>query len=154
MRAQDRQEFVRQCNVLIQRCGGVQTPEKLHAWRLLTYWGPLGLTVRENAHNGPGSVFARFDHPELAAPETGCNPYSGKWNHHFFSGWTVEEAVTAFGRTLAKAIACRTLADHAEMWWLKQRHSLPDRGTPAWKAMYEQWAHWAFADFATGVHTP
>ena len=40
-----------------------------------------------------------------------------------------------------------TLAEHAEIWWLKQGEVVPPHSTPEWQAMYEKWIEFAFADF-------
>ena len=92
MRKRDRQRFVRHCQDLIISLGGVRS-EGFNEWELQTRYGRLGLTVRENATTGPGTVYTRFDDPTTAHPHTGCNPHSGKWNHHYFDGWTVDTAV-------------------------------------------------------------
>lgn len=95
MRKRDRQRFVRQCNELIARLGGVSS-DGMYQWELATRYGQLRLTVRENRFEGPGTVFTRFDDPSTARRHLDCNPYSGKWNHHYFDGWTVEAAVADF----------------------------------------------------------
>lgn len=95
MRKRDRQRFVRRCNELIARLGGVRS-DGMYQWELATRYGRLGLTVRENWREGPGTVFTRFDDPSTARRHLECNPYSGKWNHHYFDGWTVEAAIADF----------------------------------------------------------
>ena len=35
----------------------------------------------------------RFEFAKMASPTTGCNEHSGKWNHHYFSPWTTEDAL-------------------------------------------------------------
>jgi hypothetical protein len=42
---------------------------------------------------GLGTVFARFDDPEIARQMVDCNRFSGKRNFHFVDGWTVEAAI-------------------------------------------------------------
>ncbi len=42
-----------------------------------------------------------------------------------------------------------TLADHAEAWWRESNNIVPNRGTPEWDNMYEQWIDFAFADMTT-----
>jgi hypothetical protein len=67
-----------------------------YIFRLETRYGSLELTVASNCIGGPGTVFTRFDEPQRASPSLDCNPYSGKWNHHYFDSWSVEEAVKNF----------------------------------------------------------
>ena len=70
---------------------------------------PVGLLrVRpdENTIGGPGSVFCRFDEPKRAKEAgVGCNPHSGKWNHHYFDGWPVEIALEDFQAKLGSVLA-------------------------------------------------
>jgi hypothetical protein len=77
---------------MIGRLGGVRS-DGIYQWELATRYGRLDLTVRENRCEGPGTVFTRFDDPSTAHRHLDCNPYSGKWNHHYFDGWTVEAAI-------------------------------------------------------------
>lgn len=37
-----------------------------------------------------------------------------------------------------------TMAEHAEAWWGDKGNRVPERGTPAWDAMYEAWIDFAF----------
>jgi len=39
-----------------------------------------------------------------------------------------------------------TLADHAEAWWVQEGHTVPDRKSPTWDVMYEEWVRYAFSD--------
>jgi hypothetical protein len=103
MRKRDRQRFVRLCNELIARLGGVPS-DGICRWELATRYGPLGLTVSENRIEGPGTVFTRFDDPQTARRHVDCNPYSGKWNHHYFDGWTVEAAIADLERWLRSVL--------------------------------------------------
>jgi hypothetical protein len=42
-------------------------------------------------------VAGRFQNVEAGAAATlGANPYSGKWNHHYFENWTPETAAVHF----------------------------------------------------------
>jgi hypothetical protein len=103
MRKRDRQRFVRLCNELIARLGGVRS-DGIYQWQLATRYGRLDLTVRENRCEGPGTVLTRFDDPSTARRHFDCNPYSGKWNHHYFDGWTVEVAVADLERRLRSVL--------------------------------------------------
>jgi len=73
-------------------------------WHLETMAGELTLAVDgRDQTNGPGTVFTRFLEPKRAIKvvpgATVCpihstvNLYSGKWNHHYFHGWTVDGAL-------------------------------------------------------------
>jgi len=45
-------------------------------YRLMTEYGRLDVHVYDNW------TATAFDRPRLALAATGCNPYTGKWNHH------------------------------------------------------------------------
>jgi len=72
---------------------------------LQTKVGRLKLHPTENMAEGLGTVFTRFDDPQAARQLVGCNPHSGKWNFHFFSGWTVEAAIREIAVQLNKVLA-------------------------------------------------
>jgi hypothetical protein len=110
MRKRDRQRFIRRCRELIARLGGVGT-DGLYQWQLSTRYGRLGLSVIKNTTGGPGTVFTRFDDPKAAHPQTGCNPYSGKWNHHYFDNWTVDDALTDVERRLRSVVLMTDCAE-------------------------------------------
>jgi hypothetical protein len=40
-----------------------------------------------------GWIAGRFDSHELAFRFVDINPFSGKWNHHYFGDWTPEDAL-------------------------------------------------------------
>ena len=94
MRTRDRERFERKANELIRNLGATQDDGGY--WHLETILGPLELRVEKHKGRkpgGPGSVFARFDDPQRATELTFCNPHSGKWNHHYFGGWTTPQAL-------------------------------------------------------------
>lgn len=94
MNKRERDRFVKQANALIENLGGtISFRDERYPWRLETQVGPLFLFVEENTIGGPGTVFTRFENPSDAKQLVECNPYSGKWNHHFFDGWTVKDAL-------------------------------------------------------------
>lgn len=72
---------------------------------LSTNAGPLRLHPSSHQTEGLGTLFTRFDIPEAARQLVGCNPYSGKWNHHYFEGWTVEAALEHFSAQLKRILA-------------------------------------------------
>jgi len=71
---------------------------------LQTNAGPLRIHPSENLATGLGTVFTRFDDPQAARQLVDCNPYSGKWNFHFFDGWNVESALEEVGYQLRKVL--------------------------------------------------
>lgn len=101
MRQRDRNRWAKQANALIKSLGAEPVDDH-YPWRLETEVGMLSLKVEANElrNHGPGTVFTRFDNPQGAKFLTDCNPHSGKWNHHFFDGWTVEEALAALEHCL------------------------------------------------------
>ena len=46
-----------------------------------------------------------------------------------------------------KELPKMTLADHAEAWTKEKGESVPPRDTTEWRAMYERWHSFAFAEF-------
>jgi len=101
MRKRDKERFVKKANHLIKSLGAVPGDKGMD-WTLHTIAGPLRLCVRQNLSEGPGSVFTRFGNPEQAKKTVGCNPYSGKWNHHYFDPWSVNDALNNLEFELAK----------------------------------------------------
>ena len=71
---------------------------------LQTKAGPLRIHPSENHAEGLGTVFTRFDDPQSARQLVACNPHSGKWNFHFFSGWSVESALQEIAFQLSKVL--------------------------------------------------
>lgn len=101
MKKHNREKWAKRANALIESLGAEPVDDH-YPWRLETKAGMLSLRVEANAlrNHGPGTVFTRFDSPPDAKYLIDCNPYSGKWNHHFFDGWTVEEALAALEHSL------------------------------------------------------
>lgn len=90
MRKKERERFIKKATQLLLTIGAKQQEDGLI---LQTQAGILTIHVRENITDGPGTVFARFDDAKAARLLVGCNQLSGKWNHHYFAGWTVETAL-------------------------------------------------------------
>lgn len=91
---------------LIER-GAVRT-DTSYGLLLQTPLGPLHLAARANALEGPGTVYARFEKVQLAAKFIGAsdmNPYSGKWNHHFWREMTPEKAAAYFFHQLNRVMS-------------------------------------------------
>ncbi len=91
MRKKERQRFVKNAKELLISLGAEQQGD---GFILSTKAGKLTLHPTENTgKDGPGSVFTRFADPKAARRIVDCNPFSGKWNHHFFVNWSVETAL-------------------------------------------------------------
>lgn len=101
----DKERFVKACEALIVELGGTRQ-DGLNDWTIDTRFGALGLTARENParDTGPGTVFTRFDDPTAAGRTVNCNPFSGKWNHHYWKGWTADAAFTDFAWQLRRIL--------------------------------------------------
>ena len=74
--------------------------ETLYRFTLQTKAGRLRLHPDADQHEGPGTVYTCFDDVEAARQFVDCNRFSGKWNHHYFDGWTVETALAEFSARL------------------------------------------------------
>jgi len=91
-----RDRFLVKAKLLLLQLGAQQEKDE---FVLETRVGRLSLHPDENQTIGLGTVFARFDNPDAARQLVDCNPFSGKWNFHYFNGWTVE---TAIGNLLSR----------------------------------------------------
>ena len=96
-----RQLFLAKVAALLLDLGA--TPSD-YDFALPTRVGLLKLHPSENMTEGLGTVFTRFDDPKAATELVPSNPYSGKWNFHFFNGWSVESALEEFTLQLAKVL--------------------------------------------------
>jgi hypothetical protein len=103
MRKKERQRFVKQVKELLVKLGAEQRGEE---FTLETKAGWLTLHPTENFTDGPGTVFGRFTDPTAARGLVDCNPHSGKWNHHYFNGWTVNEAIENLSFWLKHVLPC------------------------------------------------
>ena len=90
MRKKDRERFVAKAKALLLDLGAEQSGD---GFILQTKAGKLTLHPSKNETIGLGTVFTRFDDPQAARQLVDCNPFSGKWNFHYFDGWTVETAI-------------------------------------------------------------
>ncbi|MHC4299603.1 MAG: hypothetical protein ACYS7Y_20175 [Planctomycetota bacterium] len=103
MNKRDRAKFVKGATDLIEKYGGV--PGGFYDWEMETKYGKLYLRIDNSwssATVGPGTVFTRFDEPKRASQDIPCNEFSGKWNHHYFRHWTVQQALTDLEYQLRK----------------------------------------------------
>ena len=77
--------------------------EKGWRWscKIQTIYGGYNVSIYEpDGRNQIASILGRFDNPELAKEDTGCNPYSGKFNFH---RQTVNELQVDFMRFVSYA---------------------------------------------------
>lgn len=77
-----RQQFLSRVTALLLDLGA--TPGD-YDFAIQTKVGLLKIHPTENVATGLGTVFTRFEDPEAAKELVCCNPYSGKWNHLYFS---------------------------------------------------------------------
>jgi hypothetical protein len=103
-------KFVERIEKVIADAGGVKNEGKLsgiYSLSLKTKLGNLILSVEApgKIFSG-GSVYTRFENPELAKSVVDCNPYSGKWNFHFSVAMNMneDEAVAFFQSELKKVM--------------------------------------------------
>lgn len=101
MRKRLRERFVQEIKRLLVQAGAEPIGED---FVLQTKAGRLTLRPSENRSEGLGTVFCRFDDPQTAKELVDCNPYSGKWNFHFFNGWSLAAALHHFAFSLAKVM--------------------------------------------------
>jgi hypothetical protein len=104
MRKKDRQQFIAKVTALLLSLGAKQDGSEVYRFTLQTKVGHLRLHPDANQTTGLGTVFTRFDDAEAARQLVDCNPFSGKWNHHYFDGWDVETAIDDLTYWLGKVI--------------------------------------------------
>jgi hypothetical protein len=96
-----REQFEKEARDLLRRLGAVEPQENPYPWpifNLATKAGNLRLSFHTRLwcaretwfradHDSPW-IAGRFDDVEAARKLVDSNPYSGKWNHHYWRGWT------------------------------------------------------------------
>ena len=102
MTKKQRQLFLKKAKELLLSLGAVQEEDR---FTMQTKVGRLQLHPRDDETIGLGTVFARFDDHKAAKKLVDSNPFSGKWNFHFFHGWTVETAMGELSYWLNKVKA-------------------------------------------------
>jgi hypothetical protein len=108
--AKDRQAFALKAREVIRQAGGREQPDDTGLYPLVitdTKCGPLYLHVADAGSHGLGFVAGRFRDVERAVAVLGVNAvnrYSGKFNHHYFSPWGVDDAVADFSRSLRRVL--------------------------------------------------
>lgn len=102
MTKKQRQLFVAKAKALLLDLGAKQRGDD---FTLQTKAGKLILHPDENDTIGLGTVFTRFDDPQAARQLVDCNRFSGKWNFHYFDGWTVETAMDDLSDQLKGVLA-------------------------------------------------
>lgn len=85
-------QFHSKVSAWIESIGGVRNPDdSLHDFTVATKAGSYHCSPDCHCEgDGYGDLMGRFDSVDLARQFVDCNPYSGKWNHHFFGDWTME----------------------------------------------------------------
>jgi hypothetical protein len=105
MRKQDRQRCVGKATTLLLSLGAKQDGGEVYRFTLETKAGRLRLHPDADQREGPGTLYTCFDNPEAARQLVDCNKFSGKWNHHYFDGWTVDTAIYDLTLQLKKVLA-------------------------------------------------
>lgn len=104
----------------VLEAAGAKPNDARDRWTLETVVGPCQFTVYPNSTTGPGWIASRFeDVPracELMNPQKRLdgtiNPFSGKWNHHFFDdSWTPENAAFEFCIQLNRVLETKLTLD-------------------------------------------
>ena len=98
-----RQLFLTKAVKLLLDLGAQQDGEP-DRFTMPTKAGILRLHPDDHQTEGLGTVFTRFDDPQAARQLVNCNPHSGKWNHHYFGGWTVEATLTDLSTQLRRIL--------------------------------------------------
>lgn len=113
MRQRDRDRFVKKANALIDSLGAIRIDGTAY---LETKAGRLTIRVDDAKYqtNGLGTVFTHFHEPKRALDvvwgahenpvHSSVNPHSGKWNFHYFSEWTVIDALEDLEYQLRKVM--------------------------------------------------
>lgn len=84
IRKSEREKFKQGALALLQRYGAVPS-DHCRDWQLASRYGSLFATVYSDSETSLGWVACCFpDLPAETANYIGANPYSGKWNHHYF----------------------------------------------------------------------
>jgi hypothetical protein len=126
MTTKDRAKLIQRLERLLAALNAAPTPYQCYAFTLDTPLGELGVTF----DNGAGklfSIFCRFAKPKLAAQRFPgeVNSTSGKWNHHYGKGYTVESIVSVFAAELARTRDARSIAVAMEQWQPSVQPILP-----------------------------
>ena len=100
-----RQLFLANATKLLLDLGAKQDGGEVYGFTLQTKAGRLRLQPDADQQDGPGTVFTCFDDPQAALQFVDCNRFSGKWNFHYFDGWTVETAIKDFLARLRLVLA-------------------------------------------------
>lgn len=90
---------------LLLDLGAQQEDSEPYRFTLPTKAGLLRLHPSSHKTDGLGTLFTRFDDPQTARQLVGCNPFSGKWNHHYFHGWSVEAALEHLTAQLRRVLS-------------------------------------------------
>ena len=108
--AKDRKAFVERVRGIVTQAGGRDDLDASIYTHVIpvTKCGPLFVSVHGSDDSSEvGWVACCFLYPKLAVELVGqgmLNPYSGKWNHHYFHPWTVDDSVADFERALGSVL--------------------------------------------------
>jgi hypothetical protein len=109
--------YAARLRAVLEELGCVASDHIGYPYRINTLAGLLLVDVHTNECQPGAAVFTRFEKPKKAVkllgenwphvPSAhGVNPYTGKWNHHFFDE-TIEEAEAVIRREFARALGGR-----------------------------------------------
>ena len=100
-----RRLFLDQATRLLLDLGARRDGGETYEFTLQTKAGLLRLHPEEDRLDGLGTAFACFDDPQAARELVRCNQFSGKWNHHYFEGWTAQAALDDLSAQLRTVLA-------------------------------------------------
>lgn len=85
-------EFHTRVSAWIESIGGTRNPEgSWHDFTIPTKAGSYQCSPGCHCEGGGyGDLMGKFESVDLARTFVDCNPFSGKWNHHFFGDWTID----------------------------------------------------------------
>src|SRR5690242_18111188 len=95
----DRERFAKRIRELLTDCGA-RPGDGMYEWEFTTPHGLILFSVVESSGNDLAWIAGRFDNVE-SGKAFGANPYSGKWNHHYF-GANVQTAIDDFAWQLRR----------------------------------------------------
>jgi len=112
----EQKDFVSQMTDLIKNMGAKENVDTFLGYSFTfvsTKCGPYHVCVYSgSSKNSLGWIAGRFDNLELSSNLLGktlnnsnnFNPFSGKWNHHYFDNWTTKLAIEDFRNKLNKIL--------------------------------------------------
>lgn len=91
IKEKDREQFAKQAIELLAKYGAIKQDtragvfQSTYEWSMDTKYGQYIVNIDTEYEGSIGTIFGRFtaDNLKPIAKATDCNPYSGKWNHHY-----------------------------------------------------------------------